>query len=664
MTRSVWSAGAAIRPRRKEFIDFVGSEEGQLLAARQGLSASLTPGSAGGACPGLGRRRRAGDEGGADGLETPRVATAPAWMSYWDRHVRGTGAARAMSEFLRLEGLVKRFDGVVAVDGLSLALERGELLALLGPSGSGKTTTLRLLAGFETPDAGRVDSGRRGRDAGRARRATVRHGLPALRALPPSRRRRERRVRPGVAGRAGRRPAGPSGAGARAGGSRRVRAPPRRPALGRPAAARRARPSARPRAPVLLLDEPLSNLDPTLRERTRREIRELIRRVGHHHRARHPRAGRGVRPRRPRRGAAGRAAGAGRQRPTSCTARRRISSSAGSWAGRARSRSTSRSVTAQRRAGGWWTASPGRSTRRPVARSRDRVRRSCWCGPSRCGSVRRATGAVPRDGHRAALRRRRVRCSPCGPSGGETVEIVAPPAAARPGDRVGVLPSRRAGGGIHLFQGEWRDQPRAFPARRARAPPALLAWLVVYPIVLVLLEGVRGPAAGRSIRPRLPRSVRRVARVVGQPLDLARERGARGRDRPPARLSLLRYEFPGGRILGAVVALPAVLPPLVGVLAFLFLYGESGFVSLAGPAAARAGGAAVAARGRRGGAAGARLLDVRLLLSVHAGRARVARRLAARGGGEPRRRAVAHRSGASCCRCSIPRSAARPCSRS
>jgi iron(III) transport system permease protein len=41
-----------------------------------------------------------------------------------------------------------------------------------------------------------------------------------------------------------------------------------------------------------------------------------------------------------------------------------------------------------------------------------------------------------------------------------------------------------------------------------------------------------------------------------------------------------RYDFPGVRLLGALVALPAVLPPLVGVLAFLFLYGETGFVSL------------------------------------------------------------------------------------
>ena len=50
----------------------------------------------------------------------------------------------------------RRFGGTLAVDDLSLAIHRGEFFSLLGPSGCGKTTALRLLAGFETPDAGEV----------------------------------------------------------------------------------------------------------------------------------------------------------------------------------------------------------------------------------------------------------------------------------------------------------------------------------------------------------------------------------------------------------------------------------------------------------------------------------------------------------------------------
>ena len=52
--------------------------------------------------------------------------------------------------------VTKRFGDVVAVDGLSLALPEGEFFTLLGPSGCGKTTTLRMLAGFEQPTAGRI----------------------------------------------------------------------------------------------------------------------------------------------------------------------------------------------------------------------------------------------------------------------------------------------------------------------------------------------------------------------------------------------------------------------------------------------------------------------------------------------------------------------------
>jgi len=62
---------------------------------------------------------------------------------------------------LRAEGLRKAFGGVVALDGLSLELTRGETAALVGPNGSGKTTALRLLSGTERPDAGRVLLGER-----------------------------------------------------------------------------------------------------------------------------------------------------------------------------------------------------------------------------------------------------------------------------------------------------------------------------------------------------------------------------------------------------------------------------------------------------------------------------------------------------------------------
>jgi putative spermidine/putrescine transport system ATP-binding protein len=58
---------------------------------------------------------------------------------------------------IRLRALVKRYGDVAAVDGIDLDVQRGEFFTLLGPSGSGKTTTLRLIAGFERPDAGVVE---------------------------------------------------------------------------------------------------------------------------------------------------------------------------------------------------------------------------------------------------------------------------------------------------------------------------------------------------------------------------------------------------------------------------------------------------------------------------------------------------------------------------
>jgi spermidine/putrescine transport system ATP-binding protein len=65
---------------------------------------------------------------------------------------------------IRLIELTKRFDDVVAVDELSLDIERGKFFALLGPSGCGKTTTLRMIGGFEEPTSGRIELG--GSDVG------------------------------------------------------------------------------------------------------------------------------------------------------------------------------------------------------------------------------------------------------------------------------------------------------------------------------------------------------------------------------------------------------------------------------------------------------------------------------------------------------------------
>ncbi len=68
----------------------------------------------------------------------------------------GSRASAADRPLLRIDGVVKKFGAVRAVDRLSLDIGAGEFFALLGPSGCGKTTLLRMLAGFETPDEGRI----------------------------------------------------------------------------------------------------------------------------------------------------------------------------------------------------------------------------------------------------------------------------------------------------------------------------------------------------------------------------------------------------------------------------------------------------------------------------------------------------------------------------
>jgi putative spermidine/putrescine transport system ATP-binding protein len=58
---------------------------------------------------------------------------------------------------IALQNVSKSFGMVKAVDGVNLEIADGEFFAMLGPSGSGKTTVLRLIAGFELPDAGHIE---------------------------------------------------------------------------------------------------------------------------------------------------------------------------------------------------------------------------------------------------------------------------------------------------------------------------------------------------------------------------------------------------------------------------------------------------------------------------------------------------------------------------
>ena len=82
-------------------------------------------------------------------------------MANGDEAVANDGATATSNGVpdIRLVDLAKRFGDFVAVDRISLEVGHGEFFTMLGPSGSGKTTTLRLIAGFELPDHGRVELG-------------------------------------------------------------------------------------------------------------------------------------------------------------------------------------------------------------------------------------------------------------------------------------------------------------------------------------------------------------------------------------------------------------------------------------------------------------------------------------------------------------------------
>jgi putative spermidine/putrescine transport system ATP-binding protein len=182
--------------------------------------------------------------------------------------------------YLALERLTKAYGDVLAVDALDLTVARGEFISLLGPSGCGKTTTLQMIAGFVEPTSGRavlegvdllgVQPNKRGLGIVFQSYALFPHVTVAenvafgleMRGVP--RAEREQRVKQaldlvGLSGMADRYPRRMSG-----GQQQRV-------ALAR---ALVIRPS------ILLLDEPLSNLDAKLREEMQIELRTIQRSVG------------------------------------------------------------------------------------------------------------------------------------------------------------------------------------------------------------------------------------------------------------------------------------------------------------------------------------------------------------------------------------------------
>jgi ABC-type Fe3+/spermidine/putrescine transport system ATPase subunit len=349
---------------------------------------------------------------------------------------------------LDIEGLSVEYGQVAAVHGLNLTVGHGELVALVGPSGCGKTTTLGFITGFIRAKAGRVlfdgvdvtslSPQRRGigyvfQDYAIYPHMTVRENIRfPLDAAKKDRKQAERDVDEiaglmGVGELLARRPHQLSG-----GQRQRV-------ALAR----------ALVKKPViLLLDEPLSNLDPTLRERTRHEIRDLIHRVGittvlvTHEQDEAFELGDRVAVMR-----GGRLEQVG-------TPDELYGAPASVFIGSFVGRSSAVEVTVLGP-----TERGARIALEGVEWDVDGVPRHPLPPPGRAlmlvrPEALRITQPEPAAVPATVIGRRFV-----GPSaiftvrtdGGAVLEVVAPPQAVPAGARVGLMPSRRVGGGIHLF---------------------------------------------------------------------------------------------------------------------------------------------------------------------------------------------------------------------
>ncbi|MBE3637632.1 ABC transporter ATP-binding protein [Mangrovicoccus algicola] len=191
-----------------------------------------------------------------------------------------TGEDNAAAALLSISGLTKRYGSTTVVDGLALDVAEGEFVSLLGPSGCGKTTTLQMIGGFVRPDGGRIRLG--GRDL--IATPTSKRGLgmvfqsyalfPHMTAAANVAYGLEVRRTPRgeIAGRVAR---ALDLVGLSAYGDRY----PRRMSGGQQQRVALARALViEPR--VLLLDEPLSNLDANLREEMQTELRRIQHRTG------------------------------------------------------------------------------------------------------------------------------------------------------------------------------------------------------------------------------------------------------------------------------------------------------------------------------------------------------------------------------------------------